>query len=222
MIIVRPLIDVLGKIIKLPKNSYLDPTTLGSGTPSSSNWLRGDGVWASITPGPTNYGLYTQTASSTPVTNTTVETSLLDGGVGVLTVPANGFSVGDSFHAILTGHISAVNNHNLRIRIKTGSVVLSDTGNITMAGSTNKHWKLEVYFTVRTLGVAGVASIASGGTFMYTKDASNSFEGINFSTELSSGFDTTISNTLEITAEWDTANVLDSIYSEIFTLNKTY
>ena len=222
MIIVRPLIDVLGKIIKLPKNSYLDPTTLGSGTPSSSNWLRGDGVWASITPGPTNYGLYTQTASSTPVTNTTVETSLLDGGVGFLTVPANGFSVGDSFHAILTGHISSVNNHNLRIRIKTGSVVLSDTGNITMSGSTNKHWKLEVYFTVRTLGVAGVASIASGGTFMYTKDASNSFEGTNFSTELSSGFDTTISNTLEITAEWDTANVLDSIYSEIFTLNKTY
>jgi len=46
MIKVRPLIEVLGKIIKLPKNSYLDPSTLGSGSPSSSNYLRGDGTWA--------------------------------------------------------------------------------------------------------------------------------------------------------------------------------
>ncbi len=46
MIKLRPLIEVLGKIIKLPKNSYLDPSTLGSGSPSSSNYLRGDGTWA--------------------------------------------------------------------------------------------------------------------------------------------------------------------------------
>lgn len=167
-------------------------------------------------------GLYTQTASSTPVSNTIVETSLLDGGLGTLTVPANGFQIGDSFHAIVTGHISAVNNHQLRIRIKTDSIVLADTGSIIMSGATNKHFKLEVYFTIRTLGASGVASIATGGTFMYTKDASNSFEGTNFSTETTTGFDTTISNTLTITAQWDTANTGDSIYSEIFTLNKTY
>ena len=169
-----------------------------------------------------SYGLYTQTASSTPVTNTTTETSLLDGGVGNLMVPANGFKIGDSFHAILTGHVSAVNNHTLRIRIKANSIVLSDTSAITMAGTTSKHWKLEVYFTVRTLGASGVASIAAGGAFMYTKNASNNFEGINFSTETTTGFDTTISNTLSVTAQWGTANTGDSIYSEIFTLNKTF
>ena len=173
-------------------------------------------------PGTTNYGLYAQTASSTPVTNTTTETSLLDGGVGTLTVPANGFNVGDSFHAILTGYISSVNNHTLQIRIKSDGVVLADTGVITMAGSTNKHWKLEVYFTIRALGGSGTARIATAGTFMYTKDASNSFEGTNFSTETSTGFNTTISNTLTITAQWGTASTGDSIYSDIFTLNKTY
>jgi flagellar hook-basal body complex protein FliE len=166
--------------------------------------------------------LYTQTNSSTPVTNTTTETSLLDGGVGTLTVPANGFQVGDSFHAILTGHISSVNNNQLHIRIKANSILLSDTGQIIMSGSTNKHWKLEVYFTVRTIGASGVASIVTGGTFMYTKDASNSFEGSNFSTETFTGFDTTISNTLSVTAQWDTASTGNSIYSELFTLNKTY
>jgi hypothetical protein len=169
-----------------------------------------------------SYGLYTQTASSTPVTNTLTETSLLDGGLGSLSIPADGFNVGDSFHAILTGHISSVNNHTLTIRIKSGSVIFATTGAITMAGTTGKHWKLEVFFTVRTIGAAGVASIATGGAFMYTKNASTNFEGINFSTENTTTFDTTISNTLSITAQWGTANAGDSIYSEIFTLNKTY
>jgi len=166
--------------------------------------------------------LYTQTNSSTPVTNTIAETSLLDGGLGTLTVPANMFKVGDSFHAIATGHVSSVNNHTLRIRIKSDGIVLADTGSITMSGAVNKHWRLEVLFTIRAIGGSGVARIATGGTFFYTKDASNAFEGTNFSTETTTGFDTTISNTLAITAQWGTASASDSIYSEIFTLNKTY
>lgn len=173
-------------------------------------------------PGTSNFGLYAQTASSTPVTNTTTETSLLDGGVGTLSVPANGFNIGDSFHAILSGHISSVNNHTLQIRIKSNGTILADTGSITMAGATNKHWKLEVYFTIRALGTSGTAKIATAGTFMYTKDASNSFEGTNFSTETATGFNTTIYNTLVVTAQWGTASTGDIIYSEIFTLNKTY
>lgn len=167
-------------------------------------------------------GLYTQTARSTPITNTTVESSLIDGGVGTLSVPANGFKVGDSFFAVATGHVSAVNNHTLRIRIKSDGIVLADTGVITMSAATNKHFKLDIYFTVRTLGVSGVASIVTGGTFVYTKDASNSFEGTNFSTETSTGFDTTIDNTLVVTAQWGTASTGDIIETELFTLTKTY
>ena len=166
--------------------------------------------------------LYTQTNSSTPVTNTVVETSLLDGGLGTLTVPANMFKMGDSFRAVLTGYISSVNNHTLHIRVKSNGVLLADTGVITMPATTAQHWKLDIDFTVRALGVAGVASIASGGSFIYNKDASNAFEGVNFSVENTTTFDTTIDNTLVITAQWGTANAGDSIYSEIFTLNKTY
>ena len=167
-------------------------------------------------------GLYTQIGSSARITNTNVETSLLDGGVGTLTVPANGFQVGDSFLAVLTGHISSVNNHTLRIRIKSDGVVLADTGAITMAATTSKHWKLDINFTVRTLGGPGVASIVSGGSFFYTKNASNAFDGINFSTETFTGFDTTVANTLVITAQWGQINTGDIIYSELFTLTKTY
>ena len=169
-----------------------------------------------------NYGLFNQTGPSTPVTNTTTETSLLDGGVGTLSVPANGFNIGDAFHAVAIGHISSVNNHTLEIRIKSNGAVLADTGLISMATTTAKHWKLEVYFTINNIGTAGVASISTGGTFMYVKDASNAFEGANFSDENSTTFNTTIGNTLVITAQWGQANTGDSIYSDIFTLTKTY
>jgi hypothetical protein len=167
-------------------------------------------------------GLYTQIGASTRITNTTVESSLLGIGVGTLSVPANGFKVGDSFFAISTGHISAVNNHTLRIRVKSDGIILADTGLITMSSATNRHWKLDIYFTIRSLGGPGVASIATGGTFFYTKNASLTFEGTNFSTETSTGFDTTVDNTLVITAQWGTASTGDIIYSELFTLTKTY
>lgn len=166
--------------------------------------------------------LYTQTSDSVPVTNTLVETSLLDGGLGTLSIPANMFQVGDSFRAVLTGHVSSVNNHKLRLRVKTGVVILADTGDITMPATTNKNWKLEIDFTVRALGVAGVATIVSGGNFVYSKDASNAFEGAGFSVLNNTTFDTTINNTLSITAQWNNADPGDSIYSEIFILNKTY
>ena len=169
------------------------------------------------------YGLYTQTASSTPVTATAVEGSLLDGGLGSLTIPANGFKVGDSFKGVLIGHLSCVGTATLHIRIKTATgIPLADTGVMTMNATTSKHWKLDVDFTVRQIGAATVASIASGGLFAYTKNSGLNFEGVNFSIINNTTFDTTVLNTLVITAQWNTNNAGNSIYSEIFTLTKTY
>ena len=168
-------------------------------------------------------GLYTQTNSSTPVTATNVEGSLLDGGLGSLTIPANGFQVGDSFKGVLIGHLSCVGTATLHIRIKTATgIPLADTGVMTMNATTSKHWKLDVDFTVRQIGAATVASIASGGLFAYTKNSGLNFEGVNFSIINNTTFDTTVLNTLVITAQWNTNNAGNSIYSEIFTLNKTY
>ena len=172
---------------------------------------------------PTTYGLFTQTGNSVIITNTDVESSLLDGGLGSLTIPANGFQVGDSFNGVLIGHLSCVGTATLHIRVKTASgILLADTGVMAMNATTDKHWKLDVNFTVRTLGAPTVASIASGGLFAYTKNSGLNFEGVNFSIVNNTTFDTTVLNTLVITAQWNTNNAGNSIYSEIFTLNKTY
>lgn len=169
-----------------------------------------------------NYGLFNQTGSSTPVTNTTSELTLLDGGVGTLTVPANSFRKGDAFHVILTGKLSAANNNTLEIRIKSDSTILADTGLITMSGTTDKDWEMEVYFSINEIGTAGVASISTGGSFNYTKDAGSALEGKIFSVDNSTTFNTTINNTLEITAQWGSASPSNIIYSQICILNKTF
>lgn len=163
-------------------------------------------------------GLFAQTSTSPVVTGTT-ESPLIDGGVGTLTIPANGFSVGDSFVAVLTGHISCDNNEGFRIRVKAGSVILVDSLVFSIAATTAKHWKLEINFTVRSLGAAGVASVATGGYFMYNRN-NVQLEGINFSTENNTTFATDISNTLNITGQWSTANPNNTIYSELFTLTR--
>jgi hypothetical protein len=167
-------------------------------------------------------GLFAQTVSSANITNTNVETSLIGSGVGSLSVPANGFQVGDSFHAKLIGHISANSSATLRLRFKSGSVVLADTGIVDLDTISNRHWEINTYFTIRSLGSAGTASIASGGIFSYTKNSGLNFEGTNFSIINNTTFDTTVVNTLNVTAQWGAANAADSIYSELFTLSRTY
>jgi len=169
-----------------------------------------------------NYGLFAQTANSTPITNTTVETSLVNGGVGTMSVPANGFKVGDSFRAIVAGVLNSANNQTIRIRVKTGSVILLDSGAQPISNINNDVFSLNVDFTIRQLGTAGVASIVSLGTFHYVKTSNASTQGFAFNVVNNTTFNTTIPNTLDITVQWGSANVNNSIFSDIFILNKTY
>lgn len=176
-------------------------------------------------PGPaatTNVGLFAQTANSTTIVNTTNELTLIDGGVGSLSVPANGFAVGDSFRVDMGGVMSAQNNNTLRIRLKTGSVVLADSGPLTMPSITNQVWTLSVTFTVRSIGAAGVASIVTLAQFHILKLASGTQQGFAWNTINNTTFDTTIQNTLNITGQWNNATNNNSIYSDLFVLNKTY
>ena len=168
-------------------------------------------------------GLFAQTTDSIPVTNTAVETTIIGPGVGTLTVPANNFSIGDSFTCALDGILSSGSSATLHIRIKTlTGVILADTGVIDMAAATDKSWVMNLYFTVRTLGGTTVASISSGGLFSYIRNGGTQFEGYVLSTVNNTTFNTTIDNTLIITAQWDPASTGNSIVSKNFTLTKVY
>lgn len=166
--------------------------------------------------------LFAQTVQGGAVTATSVETTVIGTGIGSLVIPANGFVVGDSFHAKVGGVISCVNSETIRIRIKSGSIVLADTGAISLSASSSKAWEMEMDFTIRVIGVATVANIISSGQFTYNKDSNNVYEGQGFNNLNSTTFDTTASNTLDVTVEWGSNNVGNSINSEVFALTKTY
>jgi hypothetical protein len=202
-------------------------------TQRSTLKFAGDGVTAADSggetvvtiPGPsatTNVGLFAQTANSTAITGTNVETTLINGGVGTLSVPANGFSVGDSFRAVVAGLLNTANNQTIRIRVKSGSVTLLDSGVQSITNITNDVFSLNVDFTIRALGTAGVASIVTLGTFHYAKTSNATVQGFAFNVVNSTTFNTTISNTLDITVQWGSNNAGNSILSDIFILNKTY
>lgn len=167
-------------------------------------------------------GLYAQTALSTPVVFASGETTLIGAGVGSLTVPANAFKVGDSFTAKMCGSLTAANNQIIHFRVRSNGVIIIDALEYTLATSTGKFFDLVLDFTVAKIGAAGTAQLFANGVFTYNKNASNTIEGVNFGLVSSTLFDTTVSNTLNITAEWITNNAGDTIRSQNFTLTKVY
>ena len=168
------------------------------------------------------YGLYAQTATSTPIANTTVESSLVGPGVGTLTVPANSFKVGDSFTFKMCGRLSCANNETIHIRLKSNGIVIADAGIFQMKITTDKFFELVADFTVTKIGAAGVAELFVNGQYSYNQNANSQLDGTNFALISNTTFDTTITNSLTITAQWGLANIANSIQSQNFVLNKTF
>ncbi len=204
----------------LPQQSVID--FQGAGVTASNGTGKTIVTIPNNVPATNSYGLYAQTANSTIITATVAESSLVGTGVGSLVVPPNGFSIGNSFRADLGGVLSSKNGDTIRIRVKSGSVVLGDSGPQTLPATTNDIWQLAINFTIRQIGSAGVASIVTLGEFHNTKSSNNQQEGFAFNTVNSTTFNTTITNTLDITAQFSSTSELNSIYSDIFVLNKIY
>lgn len=162
-------------------------------------------------------GYYAQTEVSSTLTNTTVETSIVGTGVGTLSVPADAFVVGDSYHAKIGGVISAQNSDEITINIKTGATTLATTGLISLEAVTELGWECELDFTIATIGASG--SICTNGNFAYNRNT-GSLEGFVFQDV--QPIDTTVINTLDITATWNQAKTQDQIYSANFVLYKVY
>lgn len=172
-------------------------------------------------PTSSNFCLFSQTLASSDVANTSDETSIVGSGIGSLIVPANSYAIGNSYVARLGGIISNLKNNNITLRLKSMGVVLLDTGIMQLRESTDQFWQLEINFIIRNVGGIGVASMISYGTFYHIRNylgqQSFAFNSIN-----ETSFDTTILNTLDVTAEWENASPLNSINTQYFMLNKMY
>lgn len=164
--------------------------------------------------------LYTQTVQG-PTINTVGEQSIIGTGQGSLTVPANWFRVGDSYHGKIGGLINATgggNGSEIIIKIKSNGTILATTGVFDLDNATNQGWECELDFTIASIGATG--SICTNGNFAYTKNNNRAVFGYIFQdVEV---IDTTASNTLDVTVEWNLFKSGDDIYSANFVLFKTY
>jgi hypothetical protein len=174
-------------------------------------------------------GVYSSTSSATTVEGgvqgTTETTIVPPSGVGSLSVPADGFSVGDVYHLVLAGSIGSANGQSIILRLKSASVILGEisyTFPVAVSSATS-FFEIEVDFQIISTGIGGSAEIRSNFDFTFNKPPVNAgFEGGRVLYTQGSGFNTTISNTLDITAEWGSTNASNEITTQMMYLRKQY
>ena len=106
--------------------------------------------------------------------------------------------------------------------MKSNAVILADSPALTLPQITSQTFMLSVNFTIRAIGAAGVASIVTTAQLHILKTASGTQEGFAWNVVNNTTFNTTITNLLDIQAKFSSSNANNSIYSDIFILNKIY
>ena len=190
---------------------------------STDSTLTGDGTVSdplSVVPQQASIGNYAQTVQG-PTINTIGEQSIIGSGVGSLSIPANGFVIGDSFHGKIGGLINATGGggrSEIIINIRSNGTILATTGSFDLDNATNQGWEMELDFTIRSIGTTGI--ICTNGNFVYTKDNNRSVFGYIFQDNKT--INTTAISTLDVTVEWRVLNTGDDIYSANFVLYKVF
>lgn len=141
------------------------------------------------------------TADSTEISNTTTETNFSTN----FAIPANTLTVGTVIRLVAHGKYStdAVTAGNVTVRVKLGSTTLNTMPATTLsAGTAEDGWKVETYFTVRTIGATG--TVISNTEFTLEGKTALAYDDANTGTIT---IDTTASQTLQISVQMSVADV---------------
>ena len=171
-------------------------------------------------------GLFSGTSDSLTLSASTVEQTILPlTFVGTLSVPPDGFQIGDSFHCVLAGDFGSNNGDTLTIRLKAGpaSTTILGTLVVPLNNSSASSFETEIDFQIRNVGGAGVADIVTNFDFTYNQSGGGgAFVGERGVSQNNTTFDTTVLNTLEITAQFSSNNVANSIKTVVSKLTKDF
>lgn len=167
---------------------------------------------------PPELGCYAQVVNGQNENGTTAEIEISSTtGLGAMTVPANTFEVGSTYHLKIGGLMrNGSSTGDLTVRIYLNAVLISTSGlmNLPALGGTPIQWDMEVDYTVRELGSPG--ALAYNGKFTYSD---NGIKGIGFSGPVATP-DTTVDNRWNVSAQWASAEANNDIYVHIFYVHK--
>lgn len=157
----------------------------------------------------TGYGITTPVfsqAQAVTVGNTVSELPLTGTGTGSLTIPGNFLVFGRTIYIRAMGFHSAAGNPTIDIKIKLNGSTYLDTTAVTSGNSTNTMWEMRAMLTVYSTGSSG--TVFAQGFYNETGGGANLFGMVNTATQT---IDTTIPQTLSITAQWGTQAVGNTI-----------
>jgi hypothetical protein len=167
-------------------------------------------------------GLYASTSAGTLINNTTLTSLIPLTSVGSLSIPPNGFSVGDCFHLVITGDCVFTNNDTVQITLKQNGNILAQTPVFALedANSGNNVFEIEADFNIRSIGATG--SIHTSFEFTYNKDSIDSKDFRGTRSNDTQTINTTIVSSLDVEFQFITKNASSSIQTQLFRLQKVF
>jgi len=166
------------------------------------------------------------TSNSALLTASTTETSILPlTFIGNRQVPADAFQQGDSFSATLAGSFGSQNGDDITIRLKGGATATTLLSSVVVPlnSSSASSFELDIQFSIRQTGAAGVAELVTNYAFTYNQSGGGgAFVGERNCEINTTTFDTTILNQLDITAQFSSANANNTIQTFMSNLHKIY
>jgi hypothetical protein len=172
-------------------------------------------------------GLYSE--SSGFITASLTEINILGQGSnsGSLSIPANEFISLSMYSFKASGVLTGGTNDLFTLRANTltsiPSTILLGEIMVTLQdnGLVNVPWDIMIDFTVRNTGIANTASLVLSGAFRYNNN-NDVVRTFLRTIVLTTGFDTTIDNTLQLTFQNDGTNPLTSFRIDQASFTKWY
>lgn len=160
--------------------------------------------------GSTPYGGVFMTVSNASLFSGQTETSLFSGStnIGSLTIAPNTFQIG-AYQFNLSGTFASNNGDTLIIRLKSSGVILG-TFIVQLNSTSGQFFEFKDIISVRRLGIAGSAELANNFEFTYS-DTVQYLKGNRSCVVNASNFNTTISNVLDITAQFSSGSIANKI-----------
>lgn len=168
---------------------------------------------------------------STALTNTVTATSII-APQSRFTIPANFFSIGKTIRVRAMGRISTVvtTPGTLTLDLRFGASTVQFNGgamSLNIVAKTNVSWTFEAYLTCRSIGNSTLATLLGMGAWaseavilsgLPTVSTNGIFVLPAATPVAGTGFDSTVSNVLDLFGTWSVANAANSIQTHIFTV----
>jgi hypothetical protein len=186
-----------------------------SGTPTTGQFLQATSPttagWSSNSLG----GFKLECVNTTPVTvNSTASLSPLQG----CTIAANDINASQVFYIDASGVVGATGTPTFTIGVYLDAVQVQSL-TFTAGTANNQGWTLRTFFSGLTTGVTGTVS-PSQFNWMSSPSIGGITTNGNAGSNAPATINTTASHTLQLQAQWGTANVANTITAQVLSIHR--